>query len=75
MAASLSARGVLLALQLEPHRFLQGRELWRCLMQYRSGAHLGVVDGLSGAVELVERHNQKAISTSRLNLRAGELMY
>ena len=69
------ALGVLLSLQLQPHRFLQCRELWRFLMQHRSGAHLGIENGLSGAVELVERHTQKAISPSLVNLRAGELMY
>ena len=61
--------GAFTSLQLEPHRFLQRRQLWRCLMQCSFGTSPCSNDEAVCLVDSVESHVPEEDDTRNVDIR------
>ena len=61
--------GAFTALQLEPHRFLKCRQLWRRLMQGSFGTSPGSNDEAFCLVDTVEAHVPEEVDTRNVDIR------
>ena len=61
--------GAFTSLQLEPHRFLKRRQLWRCLMQCSFGTSPGGNDETVCLVYSVESHVPEEDDTRNVDIR------
>ena len=62
--------GAFTSLQLEPHRFLKRRQLWRCLMQCSFGTPPGSNDEAVCFVDSVESHVPEEDDTRNVDIRS-----
>ena len=63
--------GAFTSLQLEPHRFLKRRQLWRCLMQCSFGALPSGNDETVCLVDTVESHVPEEDDARNVDIRIG----
>ena len=63
--------GAFTSLQLEPHRFLKRRQLWRCLMQCSFGTSPGGNDETVCLVDTVESHVPEDVDARNVDIRIG----
>ena len=61
--------GAFTSLQLEPHRFLKRRQLWKCLMQCSFGTSPGGNDEAVCLVDTVESHVHRKDDTRNVDIR------
>ena len=61
--------GAFTSLQLEPHRFLKRRQLWRCLMQCSFGTSPCSNDEAVCLVDSVESHVPEEDDTRKVDIR------
>ena len=61
--------GAFTSLQLEPHRFLKRRQLWRCLMQCSFGALPSGNDETLCLVDTVESHVPEEDDARNVDIR------
>ena len=61
--------GAFTSLQLEPHRFLKCRQLWRRLMQGSFGTSPGSNDEAVCLVDTVEAHVPEEVDTRNVDIR------